>query len=179
MNLNAAQQQIVCENIGLVRKVMQDRLHGPFPHGIFSYEDLFQIGCIGLIKAVATDAGGVFSTYAYRLIWHEICDALAYASRRSVREQAIDPKILGLTSKETWNTEEAAELTYILEQAEHSANGVVAKGIRAIRLKADGYTCREIGERMGANDKNVAAWISKARKHLKRDPALLGLFSPS
>ena len=179
MQLTTTQQQTVCENLGLVHKVMQDRLHGPFPQGIFTYDDLFQIGCIGLIKAVATDRGGVFSTYAYRLIWHEICDALVYASRRSDRELATDPQILCPADPEVHFPDDVPELTRILEQAELSAKGVVAKGIRAIRLQADGYTCREIGERMGANDKNVAAWIYKARKHLKRDPALLGLFSPS
>lgn len=40
------------------------------------YDDIFRIGCIGLCKAAATDKGGTFFTYAYRLIWNEICDAL-------------------------------------------------------------------------------------------------------
>jgi len=37
----------------------------------------------------------------------------------------------------------------MLETAKTRATGVVAKGINAIRLMADGYTCREIGELMG------------------------------
>lgn len=52
-------------------------------------------------------------------------------------------------------------------------SGIVAKGIRALRLMADGCTCREIGEQMGTNDKTVAVWMSKARKYLRSAPALL------
>ena len=53
-------------------------------------DDLFQIGCIGLCKAAATDKGGTFSTYAYRLIWNEICDALIYSTRRQAAEFSSD-----------------------------------------------------------------------------------------
>lgn len=34
--------------------------------GVLIYDDVFQIGCIGLCKAAAIDKGGTFSTYAYR-----------------------------------------------------------------------------------------------------------------
>ena len=76
MTLTAEQQKKVEENIRLVRKVINDKIHGPYQLGIYTYDDIFQIGCIGLCKAAATDKGGTFSTYAYRLIWNEICDAL-------------------------------------------------------------------------------------------------------
>ena len=42
----------------------------------------------------------------------------------------------------------------------------VAKGIRAIRLLAQGYTNREIGEEFQAPANHVTAWVAKARKHL-------------
>ena len=76
MKLNNAQCTLVTENLRLVHKVIHDKVHSPQQLGMFSYDDLFQIGCIGLCKAAATDKGGVFSTYAYRLIWNEICSAL-------------------------------------------------------------------------------------------------------
>ena len=53
-----------------------------------------------------------------------------------------------------------------LDQAEATATGTVAKGIRAIRLLAQGYTNREIGERFGAPANHVTAWVAKARKYL-------------
>ena len=146
MKLSEERPQKVEENLGLVHKVINDKVHGPYQLGIYSREDLFQIGCIGLCKAVATDKGGNFSTYAYRLIWNQICDALIYSTRR-----------------------QANEVTY--DEAPPST----VKGIEAIRLMADGYTCREIGEQMGASDKVVAAWISKARKFLKARKDVLDL----
>lgn len=58
------------------------------------------------------------------------------------------------------------ELLSCLGQAEASASGVTAKGFQAIRLLADGYNSREIGERFGVQANHVSAWIAKARKHL-------------
>ena len=69
MKLTEQQQKLVEENMGLVGKVIKDKVHGLNNMFFYTYEDLFQIGCIGLSKAAATDKGGVFSTYAYRLIW--------------------------------------------------------------------------------------------------------------
>lgn len=83
MKLSEERQKKVEENLGLVHKVINDKVHGPYQLGIYSREDLFQIGCIGLCKAAATDKGGNFSTYAYRLIWNQICDALMRRGERS------------------------------------------------------------------------------------------------
>lgn len=44
------------------------------------------------------------------------------------------------------------------------------KGLDAMLLMARGYTCREIGEKLGASDNLVTAWVSKARKYLKGRP---------
>ena len=81
MKLTAEQQRKAEENMGLVGKVIADKVHGTY-FGSYTREDLFQIGCIGLCKAAATDKGGCFSTYAYRLIWNEICTALISAPGR-------------------------------------------------------------------------------------------------
>ena len=81
MRLDAMQRRKVEENVGLVHKVITDKVHGPFPIGIHTWEDLFQTGCIGLCSVAATDRGGTFSTYAYRLIWNEICDLLVRSGR--------------------------------------------------------------------------------------------------
>ena len=90
MKLNEGMQRKVEENLGLVHKVINDKVHGPYQLGIYSRDDLFQIGCIGLCKAAATDKGGNFSTYAYRLIWNQICDALIYSTRRQTNETTYD-----------------------------------------------------------------------------------------
>ena len=166
MTLNDTQRKQVEDNMGLVGKVIKDRVHGMNGLGIYTYDDLFQIGCIGLCKAAATDKGGCFSTYAYRLIRNEICSALIYANRRAGKEIPTEPEVLSTYEADIVPEQLDNTLTALLDEAERSAAGVTAKGIRALRLMADGYTAREIGEKMGASANNVTAWVSRARRYL-------------
>ena len=174
MKLSEEMQRKVEENLGLVHKVINDKVHGPYQLGIYSRDDLFQIGCIGLCKAAATDKGGNFSTYAYRLIWNQICDALIYSTRRQANEVTYDVSPYTAEADDNDLTLGIA-MDQALEKAKLEAPPSTVKGIEAIRLMADGFTCREIGEQMGATDKVVAAWISKARKFLKSRKDVLDL----
>ena len=66
---------------------------------------------------------------------------------------------------------------HALEAAKLKSNGVTAKGIDAIHLLAQGYTHREIGERMGGvSANNVSAWVAKARKYLRSDESVMALW---
>ena len=72
--LTKEQRVKVEENMGLVGKVIGDCVHTLDKGCIYTYDDLFQIGCIGLCKAAQTDQPGhkgAFSTYAYCLIRNE------------------------------------------------------------------------------------------------------------
>ena len=167
MKLTAEQQRKAEENMGLVGKVIADKVHGTY-FGRYTREDLFQIGCIGLCKAAATDKGGCFSTYAYRLIRNEIYTELERATRRG-REVATDPAELPCTvlDDDTPEQREACSALLVrLERAEAGAAGVTAKGFQAIRMLMDGYTNREIGEMFGVPANHVTAWVSRARKAL-------------
>lgn len=178
MKLDSAQRERVSENLKLVHKVIHDKVHDPNHVGIYTYDDLVQIGCIGLCKAAVTDKGGVFSTYAYRLIWNEICSALEYASLRASREAPTEDSFLVLTEGVADGPEwEYPDLQSLLEQAEERTSGVTAKGIQALRLKTRGYTSREIGAMMGAPANHVTAWIAKARNYLRADPSFRELLS--
>lgn len=170
MALTPEQQVQVEENMGLVGMVLRDYIHNPPPESLYTREDLYQIGCIGLCKAVQTDRSGygtAFSTYACRLIRNEIYDALEYATRRG-REQATAPEDMPAVKMEDELEQHmlCGELLEQFDRAEATASGVVAKGIRAIRLLAKGYTNKEIGELYGVAANNVTAWVSKARKHI-------------
>ena len=168
MTLTQPQQKKVEQNLGLVGKVIKDKVHNPGQNSIYSYDDLYQIGCIGLCKAAYSDKGGCFSTYAYRLIWNEICTALIYANRRAAKECELIPEVLG---KED-SLDEHHELSMILDRLEANASEAMAKGIRAIRLSAEGYSHAEIGSILGESDKCVAARISRTRKYLRSHPDL-------
>ena len=59
------------------------------------------------------------------------------------------------------------ELMGLLDRVEATATGTTAKGIRAIRMRIDGYSSKEIGELLGAPANHVTAWVSKARNHIR------------
>ena len=168
MTLTQFQQKKVEQNLGLVGKVIKDKVHNPGMNSIYSYDDLYQIGCIGLCKAAYSDKGGCFSTYAYRLIWNEICTAMIYANRRAAKECELLPEIFGNDNY----SDEHHELGIILDRLEAQSTAAMAKGIRAIRLSAEGYSCAEIGSMLGESGKGVAARISRTRKYLRSHPEL-------
>ena len=168
--LTVEEQALVEKNMGLVGMVIRDYVHVPPQGSVYTTEDLYQIGCIGLCKAVKSDKGGhkaAFSTYACRLIRNEIYDALEYSTRRG-REQATAPEDMPYVKLEDELEQYmlCRELLDQLDCAESTASGVIAKGIRAIRMLADGYSSREIGESYGVSANNVTAWVAKARKHI-------------
>lgn len=170
MPLTEMQQRQVEENMGLVGKVIKDCVHSLGDMGIYTYDDLFQIGCIGLCKAAQKDrpGRGAFSTYAYTLIRNEIYTQLEYATLRG-RERVTDPNELPCAVADD-DVEELAvcnDLLQLLDRAECGATGVTAKGFQAIRLLAQGYSNREIGELFGATANNVTAWVSKARRRMQ------------
>jgi len=188
---------LVEDNLALVRTVIRDKVHGIGSIGLFTYDDLYQIGCIGLCKAAYTDKYQYaykrenahsedetrFSTYAYKLIWNEICTMLNVATK--VRAELVtDPADMFSSTEgaqshvddKIANTEFQVVLEYALSKAAQSASGVTAKGIQALTYMAQGYTSTEIAIMMGGNScHNVTAWVSKARKHLKRDAELTDL----
>ena len=169
MKLNREQQLKVEENMGLVGRVIKDRVHGIGQSGMMDYDDLFQIGCIGLCKAAASDKGtGAFSTYAYRLIWHEICDQLIKQNRTSGREQLREADAISVSSERVIiDPAERFEIKSLLQAATDHPGEVIGQGIRALRLSADGYTSREVGEMMSAQPGTVRMWMTKARRYMQ------------
>ena len=173
MTLTERQQRIVEANMGLVGRVIKDKVHGLGQEGAFTYDDLFQIGCIGLCKAAATDKGGCFSTYAYRLIWNEICDALVKTTRVNQNETVMEANdILRGVQEHMPDPLEACELKQILESARRSADGVTAKGVQCLMLSAQGYISSDLANIFNANASAVRMWMTKARRYLRDFPEL-------
>jgi len=180
MPLNDMKQKLVEDNMGLIGTVIKENVKNVNNLGIFTYQDIFQIGCVGLTKAAMNYKPGKdkFSTCAYIYIRNEIFNALDYATVRRRNEEIIDPEIVHnlMQAQDEFEDNTSSELDKMLDSAKSRATGVVAKGIDAIKLMAEGYTCREIGEMMsGVSANNVTAWISKARVFLKDDPYIMAL----
>lgn len=178
MVLTEEQQAVVENNMCLVRKVIKDKVHGGSALSYYSYEDLFQIGCIGLCKAAATDKGiGCFSTYAYRLIWNEICDALILATRRvsfevELKEDSfsMSPAVPGIPSAES------LDLRNTLDSVMKDAPVGLRKALMAALLMAEGYSSREVGQKLQIPANSARSLASRARKYIRERPELTGLF---
>lgn len=167
------QRKIVEDNMGLVGKVIKDKVHGIGHSGVYSYDDLFQIGCIGLCKAAMTDKGGCFSTYAYRLIWNEICDELIRSTRLAKRQHAVDASgVIEVSHIADYDPFESCHLRHTLEQAKNKAQGTTAKGIRCLELTLAGYSSQEIGSIMDAEAATVRVWITRAKRFLRTLPEM-------
>ena len=164
------QRKIVEDNMGLVGKVIKDKVHGIGQSGFYSYEDLFQIGCIGLCKAAMTDKGGCFSTYAYRLIWNEICDELIRSTKLTQPQQLGD--MYGMVVSNKNDPFENCHLRQALDSAKLKARGTTAKGIRCLELTLAGYNSQEIGAVVDAEAATVRVWITRAKKFLRNLPEL-------
>lgn len=167
MKLGERERRLVEDNINLVHKVINDKVKCMNLISAYSREDLFQIGCIGLCKAAATDKGGHFSTYAYRLIWNEICDALITNSRKWSNEVAVETMPENTSYNENDKVEIMLMLKNILIESDKHVPPSTRKGIKAIMLMEEGYTCREIGRHYGVSANLITAWISKARKYFR------------
>lgn len=169
MKLTELQKQQVEENMGLVGKVIRNRVHGLGQRGMPEYEELFQIGCIGLCKAAATDKGGHFSTYAYRLIWNEICDYLIKVNRLSDRECSFDDEV-GENLTYTMHPSESLDATLNLMCS--GAAQSIRNGVQVLRYLANGYSYDEIALRMKTKVPTLRQWVSRARKALRQQPTL-------
>ncbi len=179
--LQTERNKLVEENIGLVGQVIKDKVHGVTGIGLFTFDDLFQIGCMGLISAAEGFKPGksCFSTFAYTSIRNAIFDALEYATLRRNRETVTDPCELPRGDAPEFMDSISSDLERALSGAQAEASGITAKGIAAIRLLAEGYSNKEIGERMGgATANNVTAWVARARKFLRARPDLAALGEP-
>ena len=174
MKLTSEQQCVVEQNLGLVGKVIKDKVHGIGQSGMFTYDDLFQIGCIGLCKAAATDKGGCFSTYAYRIIWNEICDALIQATRLCSKEDlqgTIDYHISDCNSVQ--ERLEKCEVKAIIADMVYQAPDLIAKGIHCLLLAENGYSSKELGYIYSTEPAAVRMWMTKARRYMKNRPELV------
>ena len=167
------QQKIVEANMGLVGKVIKEKVRRLGQPDTPSYEDLFQAGCIGLCEAAITDKGGCFSTYAYRLIWNEICDELIRNTKLVLNEQSTDTvDVLSEAASAHPDPLTIFDLRHTIGQAKAKAQGGTARGIQCLELTVQGYTSKEIGAIVGANPGTVRMWMTRARKYLKSLPEL-------
>lgn len=177
--LNATQQMLVEDNMALVHAVIRDKVRGARQIGSFTYEDLYQIGCEGLCKAAYTYVEAEkasFSTYAYRVIYNKILDALRYSTVRTRREVVIDQEVLARSTPDVADSYAYNGNAFdALEKALAGAKKSIQKGAEAMRLRLEGYDTNEICRHLDAKQSTVRTWITRTRQYLKEDPELSAL----
>ena len=176
-------EKLVEDNMGLVGFVLAKYISMTADMGAYSYEDLYQVGCIGLWKAAKSYNPEIskFSTYACRLIRNEI-----YGELRKLRRTTAEVRLEDLTFSEDYadvqlvdsadsvelqveSAIELDEMAELLSSAYEKASGVTKKGIRIIMQRSQGKTCGEIAAEMDVPVNYITAWTAKARKFLREN----------
>ncbi|MFR9535040.1 MAG: sigma-70 family RNA polymerase sigma factor [Rikenellaceae bacterium] len=170
MTLTPEQIHLVEDNMGLVGQVLKNCVTVP-KGSVITLEDLEQIGRIGLCKAAYAyeQRNALFSTYAYIVIRNEIFKELSKQWRRTKHEDDWIEDTEGVYQDRLSNIE---ELVSILRKESESMPQSSAKGVNALILLAEGYTCKEIAAIYGCTPNLVTAWMSNARRTLKKCEAL-------
>lgn len=173
MRLTDEQRQLVEENMGLVKTVISQHVHNPSRLGGYDYDDLFQIGCIGLCKAAVNykPKGKSFSIYTCIVIRNEIYDVLPKSSMIRKHGVLLEETLKAYSVPNPFLME--ADVDKAFEAIRRDWDGISAKGMEAILLKNQGYSSAEIGEMYGVSANNVTAWIARARNRLKQDAAFM------
>jgi len=178
MRLTAEQQRLVEDNLGLVVTVLNDCVADHHNHGYLTNDDFIQLGRIGLCKAASTynpNGAAQFSTYAYILIRNEIYRELEKSSIRMKRATIVDPDDAIFKHSSTGQVADS-DLVERLSVLAATSSETVSKGIRALQLQVQGFSCQEIGLQFGGAPANhVSAWIARAKKSLRQDPAIIAL----
>lgn len=174
--LTAEQVKMVEDNMGLVHGVIRDRIHDPYRLGILKMDDLVQIGYEGLCKAARSfkpGGKGQFSTYASRVIFNKLCDAINYTTVRNRRETLSEqPFLEGKTAVEAIEPSQIGNVFVVLEKATAGAGKSVQKGAKALAMRAEGYSSKEICLALNAAPGTIRMYITRARIYLMDVPEL-------
>ena len=138
------------------------------------YDDLFQEGCIALLRAIETfdgQPGTQFHTYAISVIRNHLMD---YCRRIQSQTLPTIPLETGDTEMPLSSpTERIGDSQLFVEQVlaygKRTYSGVARLGVEALELKIAGYSGADIARLYGVSPNHVGAWISRASKKLKRD----------
>jgi len=145
-----------------------------------SYDDLYQVGCLGLIKAVKgydPHKNVKFSTYAEIVVKNTIIDYSRKVLKREEKmnssnsaakgdgRQAAAPVQADSLSLDAAISEKL--ILELLDSIKEQYTGVTLKGIEAIKFRVMGYSNKDIAELYGVSNNHVGAWISRADQKLK------------
>ncbi len=173
--LNDKQRQKVEEYLPLLDKVIGKYIHINNSICGMEYDDIYQIGAIGLCKASVMyqeNAVAKFETYAFIVIKNHIISYLKsilhkkYAGEKYVFRLQTEPAFQEMTFEEGLAME-------VLQQTKERYSGTALVGIEVIELKMQGFCSREIAEKYHVKANYIEACVSRAKKYLRQDATFL------
>lgn len=133
------------------------------------YEDLYQEACVALCKAAMTYTGeAAFSTYARTVIKNHLISQCRAAVSRYSHERPPDDWDKWQSELEDIPAHEESdrELRELLSNVE-GCTSAERQGIDALIMRAQGYSCSEIGRLFSLTGKLVSKRIAGAKKKLQ------------
>lgn len=173
------QNKMFEENQNLIYTTINTYVKCPGMYGLNDYDDLFQIGAIGMCKAIENydESKGAFSTYAIPIIRNHLYNALRDAT--SIDTISTDDEWVELNIDIAQESTKSVTDNMILKQGfdiitecGSKYGGIAQKGAEAIKMMMLGYDCGDIAMMYGVEPKTITSWISRARKKLQCEPSL-------
>lgn len=177
--LNEEQRRLVEEHLNVIDQVIRKCIG--INHQIcgMEYDDIYQVGAIGLCKAAVSYQQyqrATFTTYAFHVVRNTIFD---YLRSLSVKQAAFRRLLLEAAGEmEQQQTREMLEndlyekdVLQALGETKERYRGTARKGIEAIEMKMQGYSGKDIAAMYCVNANYITACISRARKYLQKDDA--------
>ena len=176
IHLNAEQRKMVEENLSVIQKVISKHVMLNESVDGMGYDDICQIGSIGLCKAAVTYRSGSdasFQTYAFSVVRNEIYNHLRSIVNKQKAKLTDIAEEQALVSSEQTPEERIADQAALdaLRLSKERYQGVAKCGIEALELKLKGYSGAEIAKMYQVKPNYIAACICRAVKYLKKDKA--------
>lgn len=174
--LNDKQRKIVEENLDMIDMVIWKCIRTNSHVCGMEYDDIYQVGAIGLCKAAANYRRMEkvkFSTYAFCVIRNTILD---YLRSLNTRQEAFrqflsdaDDYIEQQMKEEMDSDLYEKDVLQALNETKDRCSSTARKGIEAIEMKMQGYSGKDIAEKYSVKANYITACISRAQKYLKQD----------
>lgn len=196
--MNKIQENMIMENENLIHQVLKEYTGFLSSSTVFSYDDLFQTGRLGLCKAVMTfdvKRNVEFSTYAFVVIRNEIRQSIQYEIKSN--KYAYVPFGDDLESDEeklhrkdrgdpipsfvaTFDSGIAAcelsEVNKLIAEISSNAKISIKIGIAAIIGQNSGEKLSDMALRYGITDGTLKRYMFNAKQYLRKNKALRALW---
>ena len=178
--LNEKHRKLTSDNLDVVKWAVLKHIGTREEIPGLGYDDLFQEGCLCLMRAAVTyDSSTLFTTYAGKVVRNGLISYCRKVNNRHKKfstlpfddiDDAISLWNPTLTS--AYNLNDIAhnsDILHLLKSIKSEYTGTALLGIESLELKIKGFTGADIAEMHGVKPNLVGAWITRAAQKLRRN----------